>query len=99
MIRLPDGASRLDALPLGTILHAAQITHGDLIDAWLFEDGRFVVKVKAGLFRWPWPTQRRGANYGKPWIVKKRKTFVGLVRQMQRSGEFDAIATGPASCR
>ena len=92
-MNLPDGVIRLDALPLGSILHTAQVTHGDGIDAWLFEDGRFVVKVSAGLFLWPWPTRRHGANYGRPWIIKKRKTFVGLVRQMQRSGEFDGLAT------
>lgn len=53
----------------------------DYLDFALHEDGTFTYKGK--VCDW-----YKDQKTGKPWIPAKRKTFVSLVKAMERDGDF-----------
>jgi hypothetical protein len=55
-----------------------------MVEFRLYEDGTFTVNDKVK----PWYKTSFAPN-GKPWIPAKRKSFVSLVRQGIRDGDYD----------
>jgi hypothetical protein len=51
----------------------------------LTAEGAFYVRTEAGVTNLDWYKDQKT---GKPWIVRKRKTFVSLVKQSIREGDF-----------
>lgn len=60
----------------------------------LTRDGRFYLRPRAGgsIQSLPW---YKDSKTGKPWIVAKRRTFVSLVKQGIREGDFAPESSQP----
>jgi hypothetical protein len=66
---------------VNVLYETTEMIKGKLVPCQLFEDGTFKVNGETQ----SWYEEKKGV----PWIPRKRKRFISLVREMIREGDFN----------